>query len=554
MKEDLYLYIRVSTEIQQTDGFGLENQKELGYKVSERLKMNPILINEGSQSSSKDDLENRPKLTKLLEDVERGRVKNIWVFRVDRLSRNDLVSTIINKKLEDNKVTLWVGEGTKYSMDDLQSSTMLKLFNVFSSFDQKMRTDRLRRGRLSSVSKGGWKGGPPTYGYKVIDKKLVVDEEESKWVKRIYKEYGINGKSIYEIKNILMRNGVKSRRGNILFSELTIRNMLVNTTYEGYSFYTDKQLNETITYNTPIIIEDKTLLKKVKERINKQRYKSNTTKRETLFGEYFVCKHCKSPFGQKINPKQYYNHYYCRGNEIHKRKTVDKGKLCKKDGGRVRSLNIEETDKFLWNEIIDTLFNSHLFREFFKDETLTPIYKERKLTTKDKNSIRNRIKSLEKDIRTINDVIEENIVNSLLGEEETYKGVIKKLKDKRSEFQNNIEELTNELVSDMKKGEYIDWYLKFKNKIEDLKDTKLNLKEKKEFLKGVLDKVIVETIDNQTHKLEIVFNNKFVGGDLIWKDSKQKSLGYDLVKGTNRKKVPFETIDKRTLPKKKSLD
>ena len=35
-------------------------------------------------------------------------------------------------------------------------------------------------------------------------------------------------------------------------------------------------------------------------------------------------------------------------------------------------------------------------------------------------------------------------------------------KTKRPVFQNNIEDLTNELVSDMKKGEYIDWYKNFK--------------------------------------------------------------------------------------------
>ena len=42
MNELLHIYLRVSTETQITDGFGLENQKDLGHKVSERMGLKPI--------------------------------------------------------------------------------------------------------------------------------------------------------------------------------------------------------------------------------------------------------------------------------------------------------------------------------------------------------------------------------------------------------------------------------------------------------------------------------------------------------------------------------
>jgi DNA invertase Pin-like site-specific DNA recombinase len=52
--KDLHIYLRVSSEIQSSDGFGLENQKDLGLKVSKQKGMNPIIHNEGSQSSHSD--------------------------------------------------------------------------------------------------------------------------------------------------------------------------------------------------------------------------------------------------------------------------------------------------------------------------------------------------------------------------------------------------------------------------------------------------------------------------------------------------------------------
>ena len=45
--ETLHIYLRVSSDSQLEDGFGIENQKEIGIKVSEKLGMNPQIWNEG---------------------------------------------------------------------------------------------------------------------------------------------------------------------------------------------------------------------------------------------------------------------------------------------------------------------------------------------------------------------------------------------------------------------------------------------------------------------------------------------------------------------------
>ena len=45
------ILLRVSSDIQQTDGGGLEVQKRMGLEMSEKLGLKPIIFNEGSQSS-----------------------------------------------------------------------------------------------------------------------------------------------------------------------------------------------------------------------------------------------------------------------------------------------------------------------------------------------------------------------------------------------------------------------------------------------------------------------------------------------------------------------
>ena len=89
MSETLHIYTRVSTSAQEDDGTSLDTQRQMGEKRAAELKMKARLWNEGGQSSKHDDLGNRPVLASLITEIESGKVKHLWVFNTDRLSRND---------------------------------------------------------------------------------------------------------------------------------------------------------------------------------------------------------------------------------------------------------------------------------------------------------------------------------------------------------------------------------------------------------------------------------------------------------------------------------
>ena len=61
------------------------------------------------QSSFKDDLDNRGVLLELLSEVDKGKIKNLYVWNTDRLSRNQKVWGLIRYKLTQNNVKLFVG-------------------------------------------------------------------------------------------------------------------------------------------------------------------------------------------------------------------------------------------------------------------------------------------------------------------------------------------------------------------------------------------------------------------------------------------------------------
>ena len=110
MINDLHIYTRVSTLEQKESGTSLDTQKELGEKLSKQVSKGKFkLWDEGSQSSFKDDLDNRPVLMKLLDQVDKGNIKHLYVFNTDRLSRNQKTWGLIRYKLLQNSVLLYVG-------------------------------------------------------------------------------------------------------------------------------------------------------------------------------------------------------------------------------------------------------------------------------------------------------------------------------------------------------------------------------------------------------------------------------------------------------------
>ena len=253
MTEILHIYARVSTTSQEEEGTSLETQLETGIQRSEKLGMNHKIWNEGGQSSSKDDLANRPKLTELLQEMDDGKVNHLYVWNTDRLSRNLNTWGMIRFKLIKNEVTLHTPTG-KQILSDPQTNMMLGILSEISQYDNQLRSERFRLGKLKRIKQGGWMGGLPPYGYKLEERRIVPDENEKEWVKFIFEKYR-DGCSIDEIRTELLRNGVATRRGNAVWSHGSLDKLLTNTHYGGYYNFTDKKSEETIrSFCSPILL------------------------------------------------------------------------------------------------------------------------------------------------------------------------------------------------------------------------------------------------------------------------------------------------------------
>ena len=545
MTDILHIYTRVSTSSQEEEGTSLETQLELGVQRAEKLGMDHKVWNEGGRSSSKDDLSNRPVLADLLQKVDDGEVQHLYVWNTDRLSRNLNTWGMIRFKLIKNDVTLHTPTG-KQVLSDPQTNLMLGILSEISQYDNQLRTERFRLGKLKRIRQGGWMGGPPPYGYSLDNSKLVPNEEEQIWVKHIFESYK-NGDSIDEIRTQLLKNGVVTRRGNPVWSHGSIDKLLTNTHYEGYYTYTDKKSGDTLRIVCPRLL-DPSLIKSVRDLREKRSYgktgnrrtKTSNQKYTYLLTGLLVCGHCGSLYGG--NYKKTQTSYYSCLQKTHKFKTkyTDKHVVC----GSNRNIRIDKTDEVVWDTVVDIISKSHTFKETVKTELLG------KNSYKKSSSEIKKLETKQKKLKKEVDDVTESIVNSeslvLIGKRDKVEveRIVKTLEKHRLSLETQIEEISQSLLEDQQQRRWVDWVKEFGNRIDKLNDPDFTIEDRRKFLEGVVNKILVTNNDVREHELKIEFPLPYVGNKFEYNDPSNKSKGYTIKKGRKIKKVVTDLLKK----------
>lgn len=539
----LHIYLRVSTELQSLDGFGIDSQKKVGLEIAERNGFEVEIHEEGAASSSKEGLLNRPVMGRLLQRVHDGEVRKLFAFNADRLSRNDVTSATIRFALKENGVALYHATGVV----DFNNPTDKLLFGVmseFASYDNELRTNRFRRGRLESVKRGRWHGGSSPFGYRVVDHKLAEFEDESKWIRQIYQWYD-DGKKIDEIRFELMSRGVRTRRGNDNWSYNAVRLLLSNSTYDGVRSFKDSSLGETVVSDCPRLV-DPILSKRVKDKIAEIHLnaKPNAKKYPTLLRDIMVCGNCGGRIGQRVVPSQHTRLYACKTSERRFREHPSKQVVCQaQDGSRIRSARQDIADRIVWESVVETLSTSSLYKEHFKQIKMGNFVDQ---NIGDEKSLRGKLKRLEKDLISLRKIQTEQRILKEIGGDDYADTVTKVILDKEAERA----QVLVDLGTFRQEKKWIDWVGDFEQHIDRLVHGEWTVEDKQKFISGVIDKVSMICVDKTSHRFDIEFNLPYDGSEIVYQSGRTGS--YDIAMG--KKVVSVRIPDDASGSKKKIED
>ena len=118
---------------------------------------------------------------------------------------------------------------------------MLNVLLSFAQFEREVTGERIRDKFAASKKKGIWMGGIPPLGYDVSNRKLIVNETESKLVRRIFERFIVLGGSTKVVRELKIESQTtkswttqdgKYRAGKPITKSL-IYKLLANRTYLG---------------------------------------------------------------------------------------------------------------------------------------------------------------------------------------------------------------------------------------------------------------------------------------------------------------------------------
>ena len=530
----LHIYTRVSTVAQRDEGTSLQTQLELGKSRAKQLGFAYKHWDEGGKSSHHENIAERPTLNALFQSIKAGQVKHLFVYDQSRLSRNDSVASIFRYESDKQGVTLYTKDG-QFDLSNPQDKFMKQILDGLSEFDNAIRSERTRLGKLSRARSGYWHGGPAPFGYTIQGKKLVVEKSEAAWVQRIFKA-AHEGKSPLAIKLMLDSKGVSPRRGG-MWSIGSVAALLKNTHYTGSYEYRDNKSGESVKIQCPSVV-DPDLWKAVQlARIKKNsrtQQKNRTTTHFYLVRDLMYCGHCGRPISGRRKPSKAEALYYCPNKE---RAWVKNGgsKTPWKRGtgcGMDRSLNISATDKAIFELVQGTHRRSSILREEVKRRALAAQKTQHGRTASEVQTLEARIKRLQKQVAQAQDVLGAIEGNFDLGDvsKKTYEARRRTVKARVEELEVALSNAQLELKGSEANQRWVDWYKAYGDEVAS--KTNLTDEQKKEYIAGLVERIDVRyDRDSNEHQLTVQFRMPIVGDGIRWKDRSKKKLGYDLLKG-----------------------
>lgn len=219
------LYIRVSTEEQAMHGLSLTAQREtlMRYVEENGLRLVGSYTDEGITARKK--FRNRTAFMRMLRDVEADKIDLILFIKLDRWFRNIADYYEVQKILDEHNVR-WIATEEDYDTTTANGRLHLNIKLSIAQDESDRTSERIKFVFDSKVKRGEVISGKVPFGYKIEEKRLVVDEEKAAILKDIFDRYTA-------LRSMRALRQYMSEKHGLVYSCGGIRAILQNERYIG---------------------------------------------------------------------------------------------------------------------------------------------------------------------------------------------------------------------------------------------------------------------------------------------------------------------------------
>lgn len=215
------LYLRVSSDKQAKEGDSIPAQREAlrQYAQSHHIQIYGEYIDDGVSGTRAD----RDELSRLLSDVEAGRIDIILITKLDRLYRSLKHYLNMMDRLDRHNVG-WLAIWENYDTTTPQGRLIVSQMMSIAQFEAENTGQRVRAVLDYKISHGEVASGSVPFGYVIRDKRLVPGPHADD-AREIFKHYAMYGNLHKTARLSAGLGGPVSTNG--------IKNMLRNEKYVG---------------------------------------------------------------------------------------------------------------------------------------------------------------------------------------------------------------------------------------------------------------------------------------------------------------------------------
>lgn len=376
------LYARVSSQKQAQE----QTIKSQCQAIRSRIQQDGLTITpelEFCDDGYSGSVLDRPALEVLRDRVAASLIDRVYMHSPDRLARNFAHQALVLEEFSKHDCEVIFGDQHGLAQSP-EAQLLVQMQGVVAEYEREKILERTRRGRRFAAMSGKLSVfGRAPYGYRYIKAKgpsrsamWQVDPLESEHIRLMFDLVGNQGYSLGAVCRELRARGILTKKGNQVWHNATVHDMLRNTAYYGQARYGKKRLvprksvkrakrgdpamprrakvtaptdpSEQIIINVPSIIE-RSLFDRVQEQLdeNRRRQRERTKGAAYMLSGLTICGVCGSAYCARRDRKSGSMRYRCIGSDRYRNPL--------REPCANRSVNGEALEAYVWKDLCELL-------------------------------------------------------------------------------------------------------------------------------------------------------------------------------------------------------
>src|SRR5690625_363052 len=291
------VYQRASDVKQDEFGISLETQDDMIKKFCEYKGYENIKYY--TEIKSARSIAGREKLQQLINDIKRGYIKRVIIYRLDRLTRSlrDLMNLL--HLFEEHNCEL---HSTYENIDTSTPSgrMLVQVLGIIAEWESANTSMRVKNSMMLQAQSGKWMSTPP-YGFDLKNGKLIINEKEKKLINKAFNLILEKGYSFASAEDYMNKHYGTNWKQDFLTRKIDQQSTIGNMYRNGKVFY-----------NTHEPLTDKETINRLKEIKKSRIVRRSNVAHDDLFRLRIRCYICNSRLSlnaHKRKTRYYYNYH-----------------------------------------------------------------------------------------------------------------------------------------------------------------------------------------------------------------------------------------------------